>query len=375
VRELLAWTLALGGLLGVARAQAQSAGVEWVPEVASASSAPARGLLSPSPGKPVRALPGDSFSFEVRTATALTPPPGIQEPRAHRAFHVWLCAEGIPLAGPARLCFPLSVLDLRPLDSHGLGYRVKVGVPAWLAPGDYDLGVRFPGGSHSVPGGVVVAEPAEAHSRGERERASACDVRVEAAAVGGGWTLRGDPCPQGGNVRIHLGTPSGLTGARALDAYPMPGPAGGFAQGAVLWVGLSPGVPLTLRPSTRPFGGADRPSIEAHPSPLGDRVEFTLQHPPPDSRVYWQLSPWESGVGPRASMRYQGGRAASVSAVVLAPDGATALLTADVSGLARPGHAAAGCQLAGQGGQEPVTGLLFWALSRKLGRRRRRPLG
>src|SRR4051812_11694710 len=71
----------------------------------SAAQAPARGLVSPSALAPLRVAPGETLSFVVQSATGLTPPPGLQEDRAHRAFSAWLCAQGLPLSAPERACF------------------------------------------------------------------------------------------------------------------------------------------------------------------------------------------------------------------------------------------------------------------------------
>ncbi|HEX6242995.1 MAG TPA: hypothetical protein VFZ61_18910, partial [Polyangiales bacterium] len=61
-----------------------------------------RGLIAPRTDRPLRVTPGGLLTLEVEVATGLTPPPGIQEDRAHRAFGLSLCADGVDLGAGAR---------------------------------------------------------------------------------------------------------------------------------------------------------------------------------------------------------------------------------------------------------------------------------
>ncbi len=95
---------------------------------------------------------GERLRVELETPHGLTPPPGIQNERALRGFTARLCAEH---------CVPLVALNVRPRDGWSLVYRAEFAVPAELAPGHYELDVRFPGGLARLPGGVTI-EPAVA---------------------------------------------------------------------------------------------------------------------------------------------------------------------------------------------------------------------
>jgi hypothetical protein len=116
----------------------------------------ARRLIAPAAGQPARALPGGVLQLLVEVATGLTPPPGLQEDRAHRGFSISLCARGLPLGAPERSCFPLVVRNVRPVDARSLRYRIEAPLPVWVAPGRYDLALRFPGGQVELPAGVEV---------------------------------------------------------------------------------------------------------------------------------------------------------------------------------------------------------------------------
>ena|GEM_PF-6301304 len=319
-----------------------------------------RGLVSPSSEQPARTEPGGIFSLVVNSATALTPPPGIQEPRAHRAFAVWACADGIPLAAPARLCFPLAVEDLRPLASHSLSYRVDVALPQWVAPGRYDLGVRFPGGSAHVPGGLQVGP----------ERSAGCQATwapEPVPALAGTVTA---PCAL--VARVHLGGSAGLAEPGDTSGYPMPTERGEFGDGVVLLVPLRAGESRSLRRA--PDGQGPAMDIEATPRPgRSESVELTARGARAGAQVFWRLSAWQGARGPTASARYRGtSRAGQASAAAIGADGALQRAQLDLTRLTKaPRNTALGCRVGDGRGDWPAAGLLFLVLSRKLGPRRR----
>jgi hypothetical protein len=339
--------------------------------------------------------PGATFSFVVHAATALTPPPGIQEPRAHRAFSVWLCAQGIPLGAPERLCFALAVSDLRPEASHTLAYRVHVPLPAWVAPGSYELGVRYPGGSATRPAGLQVVAaraqgveaPGAARTPSLEAPRAGCAPRFEArgsvreqgppGAQAGGVLV--NPCAQASSARIHLAGAAGLAGELAvaargaareqdLEAYPLPTQSGQFADGVVILLRLAPGQSLELRPraTPAPVGGTSA-RILARPTGTGDRIALRLTGAARHARVFWWLSPWESGTGPEVSTAFGGSRSPTAVAVAIAPDGSYARASYALAREARPARETGLCQFGKPGELDLAAGLLFLALSRKIG--------
>ncbi|MFT3924691.1 MAG: hypothetical protein QM778_19280 [Myxococcales bacterium] len=319
-----------------------------------------RGLISPSAEQPVRAEPGASFSLVVNSATALTPPPGIQEPRAHRAFGVLACANGLSFGAPEHLCFSLAVEDLRPLASHSLAYRVDVSVPHWMAPGVYQLKVRFPGGTQSVPAGLRVggAEP------------PACEYSREGPSADGA-VLVSASCPR--TLRVHLGGTGGLAGADSARGYPLPTERGELGDGVVLLMELEPGRPLRLGPAAREVKG-ERLAIEVTPArERTESVMLEVRQVPQGAQVFWRLTPWKSALGPKAQARFQGtSRAGLVSAALVGPGGRLRRGQVDLTKMApASGKNPLGCRVEHGSGAGSVAGLLFLALSRKLGPRRR----
>ena len=234
-----------------------------------------RRLLSPSVEQPARVAPGSTLSLVVEVATALSPPPGIQEERAHRAFAVTLCAEGLPLAAPARVCFPLAVRNLRPLDGNSLRYRVEAPVPLWVAPSTYDLAVRFPGGEARLTQGVRVA-------RSERDLPLPAPVR----AASDGYQLEAGARPA--LVRVHVGAAGLSLEGASYEAFPLPGEAGlrlGFVALISLGAGQRASVSAAPRAARRPL------SIATGAGSAADQVQLTALPVPPGGRVFWWLGP------------------------------------------------------------------------------------
>ncbi len=321
-----------------------------------------RGLFSPSAEAPAVVDAGGHFAFEVQTASALTPPPGVQEPRAYRNFSVALCALGVPFgSAPEQMCFALAIQNLRPLGSHSLAYRVEVFVPHWVADGFYTLRVRFPGGSAEVMRGVRVGETTQGELLGS--------CAVEARSVGASLRLSLAGCDVPSTARVHVAFSEGVASDAPFTAYPRAGEDGGLATGAVLRVPLLPGQQLQL--TQKPARPEAQRAIAVRPPQAGSLGALTILGPSRSAeQVYWVLSPWESALGPRATLRLVGPRAARVTAVVVHTDGATERVTEDVSALGyRRGLGGCGVGVVPSGPLWPILGLLFMAVSRKLGRR------
>ncbi len=112
-------------------------------------------LRAPTTVAPIRLRPGTTLTAEVRVVAALTPPPGVQQPRALRDWSARLI--GIAPGAPGTVHeYRLMVSSVRPITSNSLNYRVHVPLPAWLAPGVYTLAITGPGGEATQPGAVSI---------------------------------------------------------------------------------------------------------------------------------------------------------------------------------------------------------------------------
>ncbi|MFI5307850.1 MAG: hypothetical protein ACHQ53_10880 [Polyangiales bacterium] len=121
------------------------------------SSLPSFALVYPRRGLPAVVTAGDTLIARVRLPVALTPPPGIQQPRALAGWRAELAGHALALpAEPAgrlaRYGYPLEVVDVRPDGASSLVYRASMPIPAWVAPGSYDLMLSAPGGQGTARG-------------------------------------------------------------------------------------------------------------------------------------------------------------------------------------------------------------------------------
>lgn len=245
-----------------------------------------RGVLLPRPHMPLRVEPGQRVWAEVRTASGLTPPPGVQSERALRGFAARACARGLALSAPAELCTRLLVRDVRPRSAHGFEYRVELLVPAGFAWGRYDLELRFPGGAERVLDGLEVT----------RALAPASHV----SALRGGLVITA-AIDQPALLRVHLGGPIALEGAE-LESFPRYADDGGFARGSVGILRVAAGREARVR------------ALVATPTPTLRRPLQVLEAGSPlllsapadwhERRVFWRLAADREARGRAASTRY-----------------------------------------------------------------------
>ena len=145
-----------------ARARAE----DWLavlPECEGARAEPS-GLVYPRAGLPAVVGAGELLVVRVRLRVPLTPPPGIQQTRALQGFSAVLQghAQALPVtagrAAPPALAhrYPLEVISVRPEGASSLRYRVTLPVPAWAAPGTYDLLLEASGMALRAQGAVRV---------------------------------------------------------------------------------------------------------------------------------------------------------------------------------------------------------------------------
>jgi len=145
-----------------------------------------RCALAPNPDARERVARGGLVHAEVRVATALALPPGVQSERALTGFAARACPER------ALPCTSLRVERVRPVDAHSLVYRMELRIPATLAEGVHDLALRFPGGEARIARAVEV--------RGEAP--TTADAPGEAPVTGGvSCTISGT---NGGSTQLGL---------------------------------------------------------------------------------------------------------------------------------------------------------------------------
>jgi len=153
LRSLVTWTSRLTLGLGLVAALPASAD-DWVTAVPACSTQPQGAavvfeIVYPRVGLPALVAAGEVLVARVRLPAPLTPPPGVQQPRALAGWRAELHGHAFALwgAAPAEHRHRLEPIDVRPDAASTLLYRVSLRVPAWVAPGSYDLALWAPGGA------------------------------------------------------------------------------------------------------------------------------------------------------------------------------------------------------------------------------------
>ncbi len=119
-------------------------------------------LLYPRPGLPALVRPGEKIVARVQVPVPLTPPPGVQQPKALRGWRAELIGQGRVVEPPAEHRYALRVEDVRTDADLTLVYRATVRVPPWVAPGTYALAMDTPGSTRRVAVGSVRVIAADA---------------------------------------------------------------------------------------------------------------------------------------------------------------------------------------------------------------------
>jgi hypothetical protein len=326
--------------------------IALLPALARADEGAGRRLISPSAQLPAQVPPGGVLRCEVETASGLTPPPGLQEDRAHRWFAISLCARGLAVGAPERSCFPLPVRNVRPLDGASLGYSVEAPVPRWVAPWSYDLALRFPGGQAELADGVQVT--------GAPRPVAAAALSPEA----GGFRIVAAP-ERGARLRVHVGAAGMLAQGARFEPYPLPDVAHGFRPGFVALLTLAPGAHVRLLP--RPAANPPRLRIVAPGTEAGRPVSLRAEADP--GQVFWWLDAERGAVGRTVTTRFVLRGAAPIEAILVSEDGRSSHARGRVAVRARR---AFGCALGPRRPALRPADLLLVALSWKLGARRRR---
>jgi hypothetical protein len=117
-------------------------------------------LVYPSERLPAISPAGDALVARVRVPAALTPPPGVQQERALSGWSAELIGDGIVLGSVAVAHrHSLGVISVRPDAGSSLVYRVRLALPAYVAPGSYALSLRTPFGDRRAERAVAVINP------------------------------------------------------------------------------------------------------------------------------------------------------------------------------------------------------------------------
>jgi hypothetical protein len=133
-------------------------------------------LVYPVKGLPALVAAGDVLVARVRVPAALTPPPGVQQARALRQFSAELIGAGLVLNAGAQHRHHVLVSSVRPDGASSLLYRVRIEVPAYVAPGTYALVLGTPFGERVAQAAVRVLAQGAAPRVGTCPPPSAADL-------------------------------------------------------------------------------------------------------------------------------------------------------------------------------------------------------
>ncbi len=129
--------------------------------IPSAASGGTARIVLPSGDQPDGLLSlgaGDVLTAVIQLRLPLTPPPGVQQPRAWEGWSVRLVRRAhVALRGASRsLEYPVRLLRIRPLEDGR--YRLSAHTLPWMPGGLYDLIVRGPGIEDTARRSVVVRD-------------------------------------------------------------------------------------------------------------------------------------------------------------------------------------------------------------------------
>lgn len=137
-------TLALALLVG----GPGEAHADWLRVLPSCAQTPYRDghahLHYPRPGLPALAHPGEELRLRVELPLALTPAPGIQQPRALQGWQALLTGRSPIAEGNAGIRFAPRIRGIYPIDRHTGIYEVVVGLSPAMPPGTYDVRITPP---------------------------------------------------------------------------------------------------------------------------------------------------------------------------------------------------------------------------------------
>lgn len=332
-------------------------------------------IVEPTADSPLEIGAGDPLQAIARLRLPLTPPPGVQQPKAWDGWTVRLSRRvDLALGGVSPVIdYPARLLRIRP--AGGDRYRITAEPPPWLPPGRYDLAIDGPGFEGLSAEAVVVRREGESRPSPQ-----------------GGWRPRGEQVvdfvgPTSGDERslLEVAVPADGSGFRAVSAAPNDLPRSSFHLVDALWT-TAPGADGTGNARLLRFAvGGTSVRIERVP---GRRcraeirwIDGTGNADPTEWRelelggiedpvtVVWDFGDGEHGVGRRVRHRWIFSSEAHVSATGFDGLGVPCTATARVSGNLAP-RRGCGCSVAGRSNrrQTGASGLLDFFLSVTLAR-------
>lgn len=298
MRVLAVAFVALGWSAAV---RAQSVGLAWV---------------EPEVGVAAAVVAGEALVVRARLPIALTPPPGVQQPRALEGWSGTLVGQAWSVDAGAVVThgYFVAVSDVRPDGGASLVYRARLELPPWVAPGEYALTLATPGGElrdARVRVGGATPGPVQARREGDALR-----IAVDAAHA----------------TPVHVAI--GASGSRpvevlgaAVEWHPAASELSPSERAVVGVARLAPGEALVARllpareeaPTLRLPAGA----VEA-----GTRVALEVTGADPGTRVAWEVGGRAVGwnAGAHAHVFARGGRE-RVRALVVTADGVSTPLS------------------------------------------------
>lgn len=315
-----------------AATRAQGVGLAWI---------------EPEIGGTATLVAGEPIFARVRLPVALTPPPGVQQPRALEHWSATLVGRAWSVDAAREtmtISYSLPVTDVRPDTVASLVYRARIEVPAWAAPGTYALAL-------ATPGGVLRDARVELISRGGRS-AIASETQTAALGTAGAHAkslgaangvqvrrandalhLTVDPA-HAVPVRVAIGVsgvrPVVVRGAR-VEWHPATSALAGSGRAVVGVAWVAPGATLVAHYGAE-RGGAPVLRLPAGAVPAGSRESLEVVGAGSGARVAWEVGGRAVGWSdrPHAHVFARGGRE-RVRALVVAPDGASTPLTGTVA--------------------------------------------
>jgi hypothetical protein len=327
-------------------------------------------IVSPSRDAPARLSPGAVLECLVRLRLPLTPPPGVQQPRANEGWQVALVKRDLfDLSGQQSSAeYPHPVMRLRPVK--GDLYRLYVELFPWLLWGEYDLLISGPGFSarreHALfigdrggesAGAVPVARPLggralEVLNPGPGAEAWSLDLLVPADIPGIAATRDRRPLALG---QVALASVDGRRGWDRVLAYPLSLQAAeqGNASKTILAWSTVPERPCAASISW--------PNAGQHRETMAWR-DLALAADRPPVAVIWRFGEDRWGVGEAVRHRWLLSNRAQVDAFAFDANGR--LCEAHSTAQLNPLESASGCRCAaigwqGRGGKSPAVRAFF----------------
>lgn len=333
-------------------------------EHASVSSSAEHRILSPTAASPALVSGEGVIEIQVRLLLPLTPPPGVQQPKANKGWRVTLILpDAYTLDGRRVACrYEHKVMRLRPVE-HDV-YRLTVEVMPWLVAGRYDVQVTGPGFFSMRPAALIIGEASS--NPGTRV--------LSVAAIGSNVLEISNSASSLDTVKIRLNDDFPGIAVRSPEGEAVPPTDAAFAsysekhgpRGTLL------SYPVALPSPPRPVRWR---WIRANPRTCGGRIEWReddeaadtmdwrdLTYLPASSveKVIWRFGDGRWGVGERIRHRWLLSNEATVTATDFDAQGHRCATTVKKNlNTLRQGIGCTCEAPSAHGGKSPLWGLFF----------------